>query len=147
MVVQIIKINSLVIIWIMGMLLEIHIKKDWMVGALKWLEGGTVWGARAIHDTFVAHTNMVARQMPGQATALGWNKDNNAQFQFMMQIGYQAGSDWYRKSGPYSQLAEAIRTGDATSAVAALRATPAYKLSQDSRKQYYEQTLIAGMSE
>ena len=111
------------------------------------LEGGTVWGARAIHDTFVAHTNMVARQMPGQATALGWNKDNNAQFQFMMQIGYQAGSDWYRKSGPYSQLAEAIRTGDATSAVAALRATPAYKLSQDSRKQYYEQTLIAGMSE
>ncbi|MES9137015.1 hypothetical protein ABER38_12095, partial [Cutibacterium acnes] len=92
-------------------------------------QGGTVWGARAIHDSFVGHTNMVARQMPGQAVALGWDKANQAQFQFMMQMGYQAGSDWYRNSGAYGKLADAIRIGDDASALAALRSTPAYKLS------------------
>lgn len=110
-------------------------------------QGGTVWGARAIHDSFVGHTNMVARQMPGQAVALGWDKAKPAQFQFMMQMGYQAGSDWYRSSGAYGKLADAIRIGDDASALAALRSTPAYKLSQDSRKLYYEQTLLAGMKE
>lgn len=111
------------------------------------MRGGTEWSARTIHDTFVNHTNMVARQMPGQASALGWETSNNAQFQFMMQMGYQAGSDWYRTSGPYSKLADAIRLGNKEDAVAALSQTPAFKLSQDDRKRYYIQTLSAGMSE
>ncbi|QHR65268.1 internal head protein [Escherichia phage altidsur] len=90
---------------------------------------------------------MVARQMPGTAAALGWSRDNDAQFQFMMQMGYQAGSSWYRTDGAYSKLADAIRVGDQEKAVQALAATPAYKLSQDERKQYYVQTLLAGMQE
>lgn len=116
-------------------------------GQASGMRGGTEWSPRTIHDTFVAHTNMVARQMPGQAAALGWSRDNDAQFQFMMQIGYQAGSDWYRAGGAYGKLADAIRLGDRDAAVSALANTPAYKLSQDDRKNYYVQTLLAGMQE
>lgn len=116
-------------------------------GQASGMKGGTEWSPRTIHDTFVAHTNMVARQMPGTAAALGWSRDNDAQFQFMMQMGYQAGSSWYRTEGAYSKLADAIRVGDREKAVQALAATPAYKLSQDERKQYYVQTLLAGMQE
>lgn len=111
------------------------------------MRGGTEWSARTIHDTFVNHTNMVARQMPGQASALGWSRENDAQFQFMMQMGYQAGSDWYRSPGAYSKLADAIRLGEREQAVQALAETPAFKLSQDDRKRYYIQTLLAGMQE
>lgn len=116
-------------------------------GTAAGMRGGTEWSARTIHDTFVAHTNMVARQMPGTASALGWSRDNDAQFQFMMQMGYQAGSNWYRNEGAYSQLADAIRVGDREKALTALSRTPAFKLSQDERKRYYVQTLLAGMQE
>ena len=65
----------------------------------------------------------------------------------MMQMGYQAGSDWYRSGGAYGKLADAIRVGDREQALQALADTPAFKLSQDNRKQYYIQTLLAGMQE
>lgn len=116
-------------------------------GQASGMKGGTEWSPRTIHDTFVNHTNMVARQMPGQAAALGWSRDKDAQFQFMMQMGYQAGSDWYRSGGAYGKLADAIRVGDREQALQALSNTPAFKLSQDERKQYYIQTLLAGMQE
>ncbi|CBY88575.1 hypothetical protein [Pantoea phage LIMEzero] len=102
------------------------------------------WSARDIHDSFVNHTNMVARSLAGTSTQLGWSVNNNAQFQFMMQIGYQGGTNWYRQSGAYGRLADAIRTGS-PDVMAALHQTPAYKLAGPERQKFYESSLMAGL--
>lgn len=104
------------------------------------------WSAQDIHDSFINHTNSVARSIGNTSLDLGWNASNNAQFQFMMQIGYQGGNNWTKAGGAYGRLADAIRT-KSPDVMAALHATPAYKLAGPERKQFYESSLMAGLSE
>lgn len=102
------------------------------------------WTPQDIHDSFINHTNRVANSTRAAGLALGWDNSNNAQFQFMMQIGYQGGENWYKAGGAYGRLADAIRTRS-PDVMAALHQTPAYKLAGPERQKFYESSLMAGM--
>lgn len=105
------------------------------------------WSPKDIHESFVNHTNMVARSTGQTSAALGWSTSNNAQFQFLMQIGYQGGADWYKSGGAYGRLADAIRMGNTADALTALRMSPVYRASSAERQRFYESSLTSGMAE
>lgn len=107
---------------------------------------GGQWTGAQIQRSFVKHSDMTAKRSVVTAQQLGWSTDNPNQFQFLMQIGYQAGVGWAQAKN-YKGLADAIRTGDASGALAALHSTPAYQQAGKSRQQYYDMTLTKGMQE
>lgn len=97
----------------------------------------------AISESFSSHTDLTARKAKDTAPKLGWDIDNPGQAMFLIGFGYQAGVNWADK---YKDLAMAIATGDQSQAMQQLQDTAEFKAAQDSRKQWYMQTLMEAMN-
>lgn len=97
----------------------------------------------AIAESFSNHTDLTARKARDTAPKLGWDLDNPNQASFLIGFGYQAGVNWASK---YKELSMAIATGDQPQAMAQLQQTNEFKAAQDSRKQWYMQTLMEAMN-
>lgn len=96
-----------------------------------------------ISTSFSQHTGYTARKAKDTAPKLGWDIDNPGQAMFLIGFGYQAGVNWTDK---YKDLAMAIATGDQSQAMQQLQDTAEFKAAQDSRKQWYMQTLMEAMN-